>query len=59
VCVTTTTRARGPDDGGGVVGGVGDVGVDESSPEHADVIIVSVRMIAARKAIAAVVRTRG
>jgi hypothetical protein len=56
VCVTTITRARGPDDGGGVVGGVGDVGVDESSPEHADVIIVIARMMAARTA---VVRTRG
>jgi hypothetical protein len=56
VCVTTITRARGPVDGGGFVGGVGDVG-DDSSPEHADAVSVSVsaRMIAARTVI---VRTR-
>jgi hypothetical protein len=57
VCVTTITRARGPD-GGGFVGGVGDVGEDGSSPEHAvseHAIIVIARMIAAKTAI---VRTR-
>jgi hypothetical protein len=47
VCVTTITRARGPVDGGGFVGGVGDVG-DDSSPEHADAVSVIARMIAAR-----------
>jgi hypothetical protein len=58
VCVTTITRARGPDDGGGFAGGVGEVGVDESSPEQAVVVIAiaRIRMIAASMALALVRR---
>jgi hypothetical protein len=37
------TRARGPDDGGGFVGDVGD---DDSSPEHA-VVVIAIAIVAA------------